>query len=113
MKTKKYFVIIMITLVFMSCSNKTDNQKLMDLKCGEKTTLTDNFCNKIINTKGIDSIKFGEKQYRIEKKYPLIMAAITGSLEYSLSDGKKEFNISIVSNESPLNQTSAIVERIH
>lgn len=97
----------------MSCNKKTVDQELDSLKCGEKTTITEqNFCDKILNTEVVDTITFDTKTYQTERKCALIKG-ISGSIDYCMSDDKKEFNITIISNESSLMPLSAIVERTH
>ena len=98
----------------MSCNKKTVEQELSSLQCGEKTTITDqDFCNHFLNAGStVNFITFEKTKYKIKRKGSLIKG-ISGYLDYTMSDGEKEFDVSIVSNESSLMPLSAIVERIH
>jgi len=110
---KKILILVCIVAICYSCEQKPTAEKITSLNCGEKTTLTDqDFCDKFLNAEAVDSITFGEKEYRIERKGALIKG-ITGSIDYCMSDGEKGFEVAIISNESSMNPLSAIVERTH
>ena len=106
---KQIFIIICMVAICYSCNHKT---KIADLKYGEKITIAEQaFCDKIINTNPEDTIIIEGKQYRTQRECALIKG-ISGSIDYQLSDGEKEFEVSIVSNESSMIPISAIVKRV-